>query len=191
MAKPQSRNYTDEEVRALKQKTELAKANGLLDDEGVRTKLERIDDERDSFYGVFKRCGRASNGKLTVLMTDIRNKHGNLVADHIWFNLTKGFKDIGFMSPGEMLRFDARVRQYEKGYKGQKDEVLARNGGIKQDYKLSHPSQIKRYLGKPGQRLKTIDNWDKRKRLDILSRHLQKLEKKHEIRYSWREYNNI
>lgn len=191
MAKPKSRNYTDEEVHALKQKTELAKANGLLDDEGVRTKLERIDDERDSFYGVFKRCGRASNGKLTVLMTDIRNKHGNLVADHIWFNLTKGFKDIGFMSPGEMLRFDARVKQYEKGYKGQKDEVLARNGGIKQDYKLSHPSQIKRYLGKPGQRLKTIDNWDKRKRLDILSRHLQKLEKKHEIRYSWKEYNNI
>lgn len=191
MAKPRSRNYTDEEIHALEQKTTLAKQKGLLDDQGVRTKLERIEEERDSFYGIFKRCGRASNGKLTVLMVDVRNKHGNLIADHVWFNLTKGFKDIGFMSPGEMLRFDARVKQYEKGYKGQKDDILARNGGVKYDYKLSHPSQIKRYLGKPGQRLKTIDNWDKQKRLDRLSRHLQKLEKKHEIRYSWKEYNNV
>lgn len=191
MAKPRSEKYTQEYLDTMKEKQDLARQQGLIDDRGVRTKLEKIEEVRDSFYGTFKRCGRATTGKLTVLIVDIRNKHGNIIADHVWFNLTKGFKDIGFMSPGEMLRFDARVRKYEKGYKGQKDDILARNGGLKEDYKLSHPSKIKRYLGKPGQRLATIDNWDKQKRLDHLSRHLQKLEKKHEIRYSWKEYNNI
>lgn len=190
MARPKI--LTPSEQKALEKKQELAKKKGLLNDDGVRTKLKRIDDVRDSFYGKFERFGRATDGQLTLLITDIHNKHGNIIADHVWFKRTKGFKDLGFIEPGEYIRFDARIKAYEKGYKGQDDRILKTKGNdIKTDYKFSHPSQVKRFLGKPGQRLSTIDKWDKRKRLDILGKRLDELQKKTDFIYSWKERNNV
>lgn len=106
----------------------------------MREELEVIDGERMSFTGTIGRYGGKGGGKYTILMTDVRHVDGRQATDHVWFNLTKGFKDLR-LDPGERVRFDARVKPYTKGYKGRKKAI---DRPVSDDYKLSHPTQIKR-----------------------------------------------
>ncbi len=101
-----------------------------------------MDEERDSFTGIFKKYGLKSGYKgsstETILLVGIRNREGLLVADHLWFNLTKGFEKLGNLKEGDRIGFEARVKKYKKGYSN-------RRAGIDQttlDYKLSHPTKI-------------------------------------------------
>jgi hypothetical protein len=108
----------------------------------VREELARDDGLRGSFTGTFERIGvKTSFGytKKTVLLKDIKDSRGTLVADHLWFNLTKGFEALG-LQPGDSVRFDARVKEYIKGYRGRRDDVFGKP--IEVDYKLSHPTRI-------------------------------------------------
>jgi len=76
----------------------------------------------------------------TVLLVDIRDSNGKLICDHLWFNMTKGFEVLGTMREGDVIQFEARVKEYKKGY-------VNRRAGIDQsrsDYKLSHPTKIMR-----------------------------------------------
>jgi hypothetical protein len=111
----------------------------------VRKELAKIDGERCSFQGVFVRYGLKSgwkgNQERTVLLRDIRGAAGYVVTDHLWFNLTKGFQGLGELAEGDVILFDARVKEYEKGYKGRREDVYA---PIELDYKLSHPTRIRR-----------------------------------------------
>lgn len=193
MAKPQSMAYTRGQKAAMTRKKNQAIKAGILDETGTRKKLKKIGIvERQTFYGEFVRCGRKPNGTLTMLFINIRNDKGNVVSDHVWFNLTQGFKGLGFIEVGELIQFDARVQSYEKGYKGFNPDILKQKGSyIVIDYKLSHPSKIKRFLGKAGQRISTIDKWDKAKKLRILEHKLKRLEQKYERFYRWQEYQNI
>lgn len=106
----------------------------------MREKLEVIDGQRMTFTGLLKRYGGKGGGKYTILMTDVRHLDGRLATDHVWFNLTKGFKELR-LDPGERVRFDARVKPYTKGYKGTRKAI---DKPIKDDYKLSHPTKISR-----------------------------------------------
>ena len=47
------------------------------------------------------------------------------------------------LAVGVQIQFEARVKQYSKGSQGKKEDI---NKEIKQDYKLSHPTQV-RVLG--------------------------------------------
>lgn len=96
---------------------------------------------RNRFSGTFVRDGlkgayRGPGYDETVLLKDIRDEYGNIVADHLWFNKTKGFEEL-FLIEGEIVSFDARVDDYLKGYK--KDGY---------DYKLSRPTKVKSH-GRP------------------------------------------
>lgn len=90
----------------------------------MRTDLERIEG-RQRFRGRFVRTGVASKGrfgqfgiKQTLLLEEVCLVETNeLVTDHLWFNMTKGF-DALCLSPGDYVEFDARVGVYEKGYGG-------------------------------------------------------------------------
>lgn len=105
----------------------------------MREELEKLYNWRDRFYGKFERFGTKTNYKTgkpekTLLLLDIRTRSGKVVTDHLWFNFTKGFEKVDVKKPlkqGDLLRFDARVRSYTKGY--EKDQF---------DYKLSFPSNI-------------------------------------------------
>ncbi len=108
----------------------------------MRKELKKIDEERGQFTGIFKKYGLKAGfkgpSKETILLVNIRDKQGLPIADHLWFNLTKGFEKLGALKEGECLRFEARVKVYRKGY-------VNRCAGIDRshaDYKLSHPAKI-------------------------------------------------
>jgi hypothetical protein len=109
----------------------------------VRKNLKQLEEVRTSFTGVFVRFGTKSGWKGlvdTVLLKAIKNDQGRLMTDHLWFNKTKGFEKVE-LQEGDVVRFDARVKEYEKGYKGYREDVCK---SIEIDYKLSHPTRIEK-----------------------------------------------
>lgn len=117
----------------------------------MRENLKKINNDRGTFTGVFVRMGskQGFRGMLqTVLLKDIRGEDGLLVTDHLWFNFTKGFQALREIREGDVIQFDARVKSYEKGYKGSRDDVF--DAPVEIDYKLSHPSKIQKMSQRRG-----------------------------------------
>lgn len=101
-----------------------------------------MEEVRETFQGEFVRYGLKSgwHGQdKTILLRNIKRKDGKIVSDHLWFNFTKGFSNLGELQEGDIIQFDARVKEYEKGYKGWREDVYK---PIEIDYKLSHPTKI-------------------------------------------------
>jgi len=107
-----------------------------------RKQLKKRLGKRETFTGEFVRHG-TKNGwygpDKTVLLKDIEAAEGEPVADHLWFNFTKGFEALGKLQAGDVIRFDARVTRYQKGYFGRREDVY-KPAGI--DYRLSRPTKI-------------------------------------------------
>lgn len=112
----------------------------------MREKLQKLENIRETFTAKFKRCGTKTNWhgfpEKTILLVDVKDSSGKKVTDHIWFNLTKGFEKIGELKEGNIIQFDARVKEYFKGYAGYKEEDQWERP-IEQDYKLNNPTKIK------------------------------------------------
>jgi hypothetical protein len=106
----------------------------------MREALKTLYGARAEFSGTFARMGtksRFGHMSQTVLLRDIRDRRNQIVADHLWFSLTKGFADLN-AQPGEVVHFRARVAVYTKGYFGYRDDVDAPPST---DYKLKNPTQ--------------------------------------------------
>jgi hypothetical protein len=109
----------------------------------MRKALQQRDGERATFLGTFERMGskRGWRGdEPTVLLKDIRMPVGEPICDHLWFALTQAFASLNLI-PGNIVQFDARVKEYEKGYEGRRDDVYV---PIEIDYKLSHPTKVRK-----------------------------------------------
>jgi hypothetical protein len=109
-----------------------------------RKKLASDEGERKIFRATFERLGKKVNYKGysedTILLKNIVDASTNqLVADHLWFSYTVGFESIE-LREGVVLEFEARVKEYTKGYVNRSLKIVER----KQDYKLSHPTKIKK-----------------------------------------------
>ena len=100
---------------------------------------------RETFTGTFVRFGWKSGYKCpleTVLLCDVVQASTNKgVTDHLWFNKTKGFAELD-LQPGDIVQFSARVDEYEKGYKGYRDDVW--DHPIETDYRLTYPTKLKK-----------------------------------------------
>lgn len=110
----------------------------------MRDQLKQFAGDRYVFTGRFVRVGVKDGymGPLdTVLLEDIQHE-GKTVADHLWFNRTKGFKH-SHLSAGDTVEFAARCEWYEKGYKG-RDEERQLMCPRQWDLKLSRPTKVKR-----------------------------------------------
>jgi len=110
----------------------------------MRKKLAAKNHFRGMFQGIFVRYGTKNGYKgpiKTVLLRQIQAVGGEIVSDHLWFNFTKGFEALGVCQEDDHIEFCARVKRYEKGYNGYRDDVYC---PIETDYKLSHPTQIKK-----------------------------------------------
>lgn len=74
-----------------------------------------MDEQRSLFRGVFRKYGLRSGYKgtsaETILLVDVRDSDGNVVCDHLWFNMTKGFEQLGTLREGDMVQFEARVKK--------------------------------------------------------------------------------
>ena len=122
------------------------------------------DDDRFTFRGVFVRTGsKGGKSRLTVLLKDVRKKGSSkVITDHIWFNYTDGFRKLD-LYPGDEVEFDARVKEYKKGYWGDNERKARRRPEASISYKLSHPTKVKKTGNK-----KEIDmiesNWEKKKK---------------------------
>jgi hypothetical protein len=107
----------------------------------MREKLEKRYNSRERFRGVFDKYGLKSSyrglPKETILLLNVQLIQGEEVTEHLWFNLTKGFEELGDLYPGDIIAFDARVRPYMKGYVGRDED------NRELDYKLSHPTDLK------------------------------------------------
>ena len=119
----------------------------------LREKLKLRNGKRMRFKGTFDRYGLKVAYKglplETICLTDIQDLQGEEVTDHLWFNHTKGFRELGVLYPGDRIAFDARVGAYLKGYAGREEEE---EGGSQQvDYKLTRPTKLM-LLSKVGRR---------------------------------------
>lgn len=99
---------------------------------------------RMTFTGTFVRVGTKPGwkGKVqqTLLLRDIKDDAGNVLTDHLWFNMTREFAALE-LQEGDEVKFDARVRRYWKGYLGHR-EIYDKPPQV--DYKLSHPTQVRK-----------------------------------------------
>ena len=110
----------------------------------MREKLKAIAEQRLRFVGVFVRYGKKAGfrGRTqeTILLRDVREfVDGKFISDHLWFNLTEQFANLS-LQEGDTVAFDARVKKYMKGYVNN----LANINNRKEDYRLSHPTNVKK-----------------------------------------------
>lgn len=113
----------------------------------MREKFAKAEGMRGQFSAVYARCGwkPAFKGKgapiKTLLFVNVTDSSGKVTADHIWIVEGKQFKGMNIVK-GDEIEFDARVTQYQKGYKGHRDdpELPAEST----DYKLSFPTRVRR-----------------------------------------------
>jgi len=108
----------------------------------MRAALAKSKGDRKRFRGIFVRTGKKTNyhgyATDTILLRDIADLADNTkVTDHAWFTFTKGFEVLSFHE-GDIIEFDARVKEYKKGYVNKKLQMANR----KTDYRLSHPTKI-------------------------------------------------
>lgn len=104
----------------------------MAEDEGLRKR----------FTAVVERFGKKVNFKgyseETILLKHIRDVRTNeIVADHLWFSFSLAFQKAK-IAEGCIIEFDARVKDYIKGYVNKSIGVNNR----KKDFKLSHPTRI-------------------------------------------------
>jgi hypothetical protein len=121
-------SFAEAEQRLREQPPEVKKAAPAP--KGQRVALRAMDEQRRTFRGVFVRYGikRGWRGahERTVLLRDISLPDGEIVTDHLWFNLTQGLA-LADLQPGDVVEFVARVVDYRKGYdKRRRDWHLAR-----------------------------------------------------------------
>src|SRR6478736_2484049 len=110
----------------------------------MRRELGKEEGKRKKFKAVFDRIGKKVNYKgyseETILLKNIIDIESHkVVADHVWFGYTQGFIRAS-ISVGDSIEFEARVKEYRKGY-------INRNYRIdnsEKDFKLSNPTKIKK-----------------------------------------------
>lgn len=111
----------------------------------MRGQLKDIgDNERHTFTAQFVRFGTKNGYKgieRTVLLKDVRLDN-EIITDHLWFNLTKGFNNCD-LHEGDIVQFDGRIAAYEKGYKGRRDDYqIYIEHPIEIDYKIERPTHV-------------------------------------------------
>ncbi len=112
----------------------------------MRKNLEAVNGKRKKFKATFVRLGKKVGFKgyteETILLKNVVDLESNrIVADHIWFSFTKGFEKAS-LTDGSTLEFEARVKEYTKGYVRKDLNIDNRTT----DYKLSHPSKIRKVV---------------------------------------------
>mgnify|MGYP001435658383 CR=1 FL=1 len=108
----------------------------------TRKALRDKNESRLSFTATFSRFGTKTGWRRpekTLLLQNVRFADGGgLACDHIWFTCGKTWEMLN-LEEGDHVRFDARVKRYEKGYFGSRTDVYK---PATTDYKLSHPTRI-------------------------------------------------
>jgi hypothetical protein len=108
----------------------------------MRKRLSEDVGLRKRFSAIVERFGKKINysgySEDTILLKEIKDvSTGEIVADHLWFTFSLAFQKAK-ISEGLLIEFDARVKDYKKGYVNKKIGINSR----RTDFKLSHPTKI-------------------------------------------------
>ena len=110
----------------------------------MRKPLARMEGVRTRFSASFERYGSKhgwhSETVVTLLLEDLKDSSGRVLADHVWLMETKAFKAAGPFAAGDGVSFDARVRPYVKGYVNRREYIDEREI----DFKLGYPTRVAR-----------------------------------------------
>lgn len=90
----------------------------------TREDLKKIENERRMFrgtFGGFSRRRKSQEFVWTLILKNITDKEGNLLTDHLWFNLNKEFDKLN-LREGDRVEFSARVVEYAKGRAKKRNE---------------------------------------------------------------------
>jgi hypothetical protein len=105
----------------------------------MRMKLAQYKGKRRRFEGTFERFGTKAGYKgperTLVLLNVIDVFTRDTVTDHLWFTVGKQLDSLD-LKEGDVIRFDARVTRYLKGYVHRDED----NREI--DYRLSFPTKF-------------------------------------------------
>jgi hypothetical protein len=108
-----------------------------------RPKLAIKEGVRSKYNATVERFGtKSSFGHLTptILLRNIKDENKEIITDHVWFTQGKWCKEL---KPGDNFNFEARVKPYEKGYRGHREEILIERGyGTEISHRLSNPTKI-------------------------------------------------
>ena len=109
----------------------------------MRKELQNKANERLTFCATVGRFGTKSNYHGypvdTILFKDVTfAETGEKATHHIWFTVGKRIEDLE-LKEGDKIQFDARIKNYTKGYVNYREYIDER----KIDYKLSNPTKIK------------------------------------------------
>jgi hypothetical protein len=114
----------------------------------MREELAKIAGQRRRFEAVFERFGKKTGYKCeltTILLKDVRDlASGRIVTDHLWFTDGKRFQTLQ-LQPGDHVRFEARVTEYLKGYRGRQDEDEPDYKPVQTDFRLSFPTKMMKW----------------------------------------------
>jgi hypothetical protein len=114
----------------------------------MREELAKIHGCRRLFEGVFDRFGVKSGYKGPLKTVCLLNIHDvvarKVVTDHLWFTMGKRFDRLN-LQKGDVVRFEARVTIYEKGYRRRQDEDDFDYKPLEYDYRLSFPTKIMKF----------------------------------------------
>ena len=112
----------------------------------MRANLKPFVETRSKFYGTFEKFGLKSAFKgppiSTLLFLNITGPSGNILADHLWLNMTKEFEKLK-LKKGDKCSFFAKASVYKRGYRGTQWEILLDSNGPSTDFRLSRPTKIK------------------------------------------------
>lgn len=81
-----------------------------------------------------------------------------VATEHLWFTMGKGFERLD-LKEGDVVRFDACVTEYMKGYRGRRDEFDFEGESLEQDFRLSFPTKIRKVS--PTKKGSFFEEWDK------------------------------
>jgi hypothetical protein len=105
----------------------------------MRFKLEKYYNKRRRFEGTFERFGVKSGYKgpvrTLVLLNIVDVYTREEVCDHLWFVVGLQLDRLGLVA-GDIIRFDARVTKYMKGYVHRDEDNRTF------DYRLSFPTNF-------------------------------------------------
>lgn len=106
--------------------------------------LKKIKDQRITFRGTFEKIGYFDGYKgkeKRILLVNVMDLSGNLMAKSLWFNYTKGFEQLGYLKRGDTVEFDGRCKEYTTGHLSYEGDNYV---PFHDSYKISNPSKIKK-----------------------------------------------
>lgn len=109
----------------------------------MRKDLRKLNGKRLAFTATVERFGKRSGykGELdTILLVGVKLEgENNVITDHLWFTRGKSWDEC---KEGSVVRFEARISSYVKGYKGHDFMRQLENPQTK-DYRLERPTKVK------------------------------------------------